>query len=217
MGRCRDKLRSTRGIGLIFVVLLVAIAAVALSILQLGYQQHLKNERRFYDENTVLTAERVARETYILDMKSGGITYYYDAVKRTVTDASTFKEKVDIPGYGRCSEAENKNCETGAVGIPNTGGENGAQLLAVSVETDGTIHSRWQGQHLTLYDYKLMTWPEKKRLNIYQLNQIDSQLLYELSKAPSETESEEMIDVSTGKEGASVADDNNMQINSETE
>ncbi len=190
MGRCRDKLRSRSGIGLIFVVLIAGIAAVCASILYLGYQQHMKNERRFYDELTVETAERVARETYILDLTSGGVTYYYNAVHRTVKDASTYKGKVDIKGYGRCYESENKNSETGAVGIPNKGGKNGAQILAVSVESDGTVHSRWQGQYLTGDDYELMTPEERDRLTIEQLNQIDGSLIYEHGKASAETETE---------------------------
>ena len=48
------------------------------------------------------------------------------------------------------------------------------------MESDGTIHSRWQGQWLTGYDYELMTPGERERLTIEQLNQIDANLIYEL-------------------------------------
>ena len=188
MNQSREKLGSERGIALIFVVLIAAIAAVSISIIFLGYQQHLKNSRRLFDEVTVSTAERVARETYILDLKSGGITYYYDEIHRTVTDASTFEGKVPIPGYGRSYASENKRGETGAIGIPNRGKDGGAQFLAVSVESDGRIHSRWQGPWLTAEDYELMTTAERERLTIDQLNQIDSSLIYELGKTKQMTE-----------------------------
>ena len=189
MNQSREKLGSERGIALIFVVLIAAIAAVSISIIFLGYQQHLKNSRRLFDEVTVSTAERVAKETYIVDLKSGGITYYYDEIHRTVTDASTFEGKVPITGYGRSYASENKRGETGAIGIPNRGKDGGAQFLAVSLESDGRIHSRWQGPWLTAEDYELMTTAERERLTIDQLNQIDSSLIYELGKAKQMTES----------------------------
>ncbi len=190
MKECRAKLRSKSGIGLIFVILVAAILAVCASIFYLGYQQHLKNSRLLFDELTVTTAERVAKEAYILDLRSNGVTYYYDGIHRNVFDASTFKGKVDLEGYGRCYASENANGETGAVGIPNKGEDGGAQFLAVSVEMDGTIHSRWQGPWLTGEDYELMTPEERDRLTIDQLNQIDSSLIYELGKADQMTESE---------------------------
>lgn len=188
MKACREKLRSRDGIGLIFVILIGAILAVCASILYLGYQQHMKNSRLLFDELTVTTAQRVAKETYILDITTGGITYYYDAIHKSVKDASSYEGKVPISGYGRSYESENKNGETGAVGIPNKGKDGGAQFLAVSVEMDGTIHSRWQGAWLTAEDYELMTTGERERLTIEQLNQIDSSLIYELGKTELMTE-----------------------------
>ena len=188
MKECRVKLRSKSGIGLIFVILIAAILAVCASIVYLGYQQHLKNSRLLFDELTVTTAERIAKETYILDIRTNGVTYYYDGIHREVFDASTFTGKVDLAGYGRCYESENAHGETGAVGIPNKGENGGAQFLAVSVEMDGTIHSRWQGAWLTGEDYELMTPEERERLTVDQLNQIDSSLIYELGKADQMTE-----------------------------
>ena len=179
MKECREKLRSNSGIALIFIVLIGAIAAVSLSILYLGYQQHLKNSRRLFDEVTVTTAERVAKETYILDIRTGGVTYYYDGIHRSVTDSARYDGKVDLEGYGMSYASENKNAETGAVGIPNKGEDGGAQFLAVSVESDGTIHSRWQGPWLTAEDYELMTPEERERLTQAQLKQIDGSLIYE--------------------------------------
>ena len=190
MKECRVKLRSKSGIGLIFVILIAAILAVCASIVYLGYQQHLKNSRLLFDELTVTTAERIAKETYILDIRTNGVTYYYDGIHREVFDASTFSGKVDLAGYGRCYESENAHGETGAVGIPNKGENGGAQFLAVSVEMDGTIHSRWQGAWLTGEDYELMTPEERERLTVDQLNQIDSSLIYELGKADQMTEQE---------------------------
>ena len=190
MKKCIQKLRSKSGIALIFVVLICAILAVCLSICYLGYQQHMKNSRLLFDELTVTTAERVAKENYILDLYSGGVTYYYDGIHRTVIPASSVEGKVNLTGYGRSYESENAKGETGAVGIPNKGGTNGAQFLAVSVESDGTIHSRWQGPWLSGYDYELMTPEERERLTIEQLNQIDSSLIYELGKEDQMTETE---------------------------
>ena len=179
MKRCREKLRSESGIAVIFIVLIAAIIAVCASIFYLGYQQRMKNSRLLFDELTVTTAERVAKETYILEIISGGITYYYDDVHRSVMDASTFEGKINIKGYGRCYESENRHGETGAVGIPNKGENGGPQILAVSVEADGSIHSRWQGRYLTAQDYELMTAAERDRLTVEQLRQIDSDMIYE--------------------------------------
>ena len=179
MKECREKLRSNSGIALIFIVLIGAIAAVSLSSLYRGYQQHLKNSRRLFDEVTVTTAERVAKETYILDIRTGGVTYYYDGIHRSVTDSARYDGKVDLEGYGMSYASENRNAETGAVGIPNKGEDGGAQFLAVSVESDGTIHSRWQGPWLTAEDYELMTPEERERLTQAQLKQIDGSLIYE--------------------------------------
>ena len=190
MKESREKLRSRSGIALIFVILIIAILAVCASIVFLGYQQHLKNSRLLFDELTVTTAERVAKENFILDLRTSGVTYYYDGIHRNVIDASTVKGKVGLTGYGRCYESENRKGETGAIGIPNKGDNGGAQILAVSVEMDGTIHSRWQGQWLTGEDYELMTTEERERLTIEQLNQIDSSLIYELGKEDLMTESE---------------------------
>ena len=190
MKEFREKLRSESGIALIFVLLIVAILAVCASIVYLGFQQHLKNSRLLFDEVTVTTAERVAKETYILDLRSSGVTYYYDGIHRDVIDASTVKGKVNLTGYGRCYESENLKGETGAAGIPNKGENGGPQILAVSVEEDGTIHSRWQGQWLTGYDYELMTTEERSRLTVEQLNQIDASLIYELGREEELTESQ---------------------------
>lgn len=190
MKECRERLRSRSGIAMIFIVLIIAIIAVCLSIVYLGYQQHMKNSRLLFDELTVTTAERVAKETYILDLRGNGVTYYYDGIHRDVIDASTVEGKVNLEGYGRSFEAENKKGETGAVGIPNKGKDGGPQFLAVSVEADGTIHSRWQGEWLSGEDYDLMTPEERERLTVEQLNQIDSSLIYELGKADLMTEKE---------------------------
>lgn len=190
MKEFRAKLLSRSGIGLVFVPLIVSILVVCASIVILGYRQHLKNSRLIFDELTVSTAERIAKETFILDIRTDGVTYYYDGIRREVIDASTFEGKVDLDGYGRSSQAENAKGETGAVGIPNKGGEDGAQILAVSVESDGTVHSRWQGFWLTGEDYELMTQAERDRLTIDQLNQIDSSLIYEPGKTDLMTETE---------------------------
>ena len=65
------------------------------------------------------------------------------------------------------------DAETGAVGIPNLGGENGAQLLAITFEDDEHVNIRWQGNVLTPYDLELMTTAEQERLTTQQLNQIE--------------------------------------------
>ncbi|MCI6237359.1 MAG: hypothetical protein MR713_10335, partial [Firmicutes bacterium] len=53
----------------------------------------------------------------------------------------------DIEPYGRCSEEDNRNNVTGAKGVPNFGGESGAQLLAITVADGEIINIRWTGSN----------------------------------------------------------------------
>lgn len=203
MEKVREKLHSRSGIAVVFLLLITAIGVVCISIAIYGFQQHLKDSRRMFDEAQVDTAKRVARETYILDLVEGGVTYYYDEMKHNVVNAANFEGKVDVKGYGRSYEDENLNGETGADGIPNKGKDGGAQFIAVSVEENGTTHARWQGPYLTGYDYELMTPGERSRLTKEQIDQIGMDLVYahlgeSEASPPAETEDESETETETG-------------------
>ena len=181
------RLKSKSGIALVYVILITLIGALTLSIVLYLYMQHLETRRLLIDEAQVTQVKRFAKDQYVLDMVDEGITYYYDYENLTLIDASTVVGRANIKGYGRSYEDENLHGETGAVGIPNRGADGGPQFLAVSVEADGSVHARWQGQVLTAEDYVLMTDGERSRLNQSQKNQIGRDLV----SRESETESEE--------------------------
>ena len=79
----------------------------------------------------------------------------------------------DIEPYGRCSEEDNRNNVTGAKGVPNFGGESGAQLLAITVADGEIINIRWTGKKYTVLDYELMTVRERNALDSKDLDEIE--------------------------------------------
>jgi len=167
------KLKSSAGIALIFFILITGILAVSVSILIYGYRQHLRQAKLMFDQEEVDEAIAAAKVQYIQDGSPGGVTYYYDEAAKKVYDAKGFKGAVPITGYGRSAERENRKGQTGAAGIPNRGGKDGGQFLAIAVEGDDQVSARWQGPLLTQYDYELMTHDEKLRLTNDQKDQIE--------------------------------------------
>lgn len=167
------KLKSSCGIGLIFFLLLAGIIAVSISIILYGYGLHLRDAKLMFDQEEVDEAIAAAKVAYLQDGSGGEITYYYDEATKQVYDASTYEGPVPIKGYGRSSEKANRRGETGAAGIPNRGGRDGAQFLAVFVSNETDFTARWQGPLLTQYDYELMTHDEKLHLTNDQLDQIE--------------------------------------------
>ena len=62
---------------------------------------------------------------------------------------------------------------TGAKGVPNFGGENGSQLLAITVADGEIINIRWTGKKYTVLDYELMTVRERNALDPKDLDEIE--------------------------------------------
>lgn len=166
----RERLKSTRGLAWITVVLLAAVLAMLAWFAVDGYLLHLRDVRMTFDREQVNTALRSAKVQYLTDGLPRGITYYYDAENLTFR---SFDEIGLIKGYGRSYESENLHAETGARGIPNLGGSDGAQLLAIAFENEESISIRWQGHFLTPYDMEQMTTAEQARLTTEQRNQIE--------------------------------------------
>ena len=166
----REKLRSCRGLSRIVFLLLCGIAAMLLLLVAEGYLRHLDDAKMSFDKQQVHRALELARIRYLGDGCPAGITYYYDAERGEMV---SFDEIGDIVGYGRCSAAQNRHGETGALGIPNLDGEGGAQLLAIAVEDENTFNARWQGKRLTVYDESLMSAAERQRLSDTQRLQIE--------------------------------------------
>jgi hypothetical protein len=185
----KSRLCSENGVARLIVLLTVAVIAVYACFAAAGYIQHLNDAKMTFDSEEVDEAKALAKHQYVLDGASGGITYYYDADGKKLTDASTYKGKINIAGYGRSDAKHNANAETGALGIPNKGDDGGAQFLAIVIDPAGNyseaggnvfenseglmISARWQGSYLTYYDYKLMTDAERSRLTSAQKDQIE--------------------------------------------
>lgn len=186
----KQRLSSSSGMARIIFILLAVTAAAYGCFAIGGYIHHLNQAKLLFDEEEVDEAVAAAKHQYVLDGESAGITYYYDADGKKLTDASAWTGKIDIEGYGRSDAAHNRKSETGAAGIPNKGsGNGGAQFLAIAINpagnyaeaggnvfsnTDGLmISARWQGKYLTWYDYTLMTNAERSRLTAAQSGQIN--------------------------------------------
>ena len=166
----RKKLRSRRGITWPVFLLLCGIAAMLLLFVVEGYIRHLDDAKMTFDKQQVHEALELAKVQYLSEGCPPGITYYYDAERAKMVP---FDEIDNIVGYGRSDAAHNRHGETGAVGIPNLGGEDGGQLLAIAVENDTTFNVRWQGKRLTVYDESLMSKEELARLTETQRQQIE--------------------------------------------
>ena len=166
----RKKLRSRRGMTWPVFLLLCGIAAMLLLLVVEGYIRHLDDAKMTFDKQQVHEALELAKVQYLSEGCPAGITYYYDAEHARMVP---FDEIVNVAGYGRSSASHNRNGETGAVGIPNLGGENGGQLLAIAIENDTTFNVRWQGKRLTVYDESLMSKEELARLSETQRLQIE--------------------------------------------
>jgi len=180
--------QNNSGRALVIVCLVIGIVIMAGVFAVAGYLQHLKDVRMTFDSDMVDEAEDCCIVQYLSDgCPDGGVTYYYDHNKKRAYNSESFTWKVNIEGYGLSYEDENLNGETGAIGIPNLGGDDGAQFLAIEVKNSGdTVHARWQGALLTEYDLTLMTERELENLTVDQKQQID----YTTKRANEATEEE---------------------------
>lgn len=179
----KEKIESRKGLSRLAAILLVAVIAMCVWFIAEAYQKHLHDARMTFDQDQVNVALRNARVQYLTDGCPAGITYYYDAENATFR---SFDEVNLIHGYGRCYESENLHGETGAVGIPNRGGPDGAQFLAIAFEDGDHCVIRWQGRFLTPYDMELMSTAEQARLTTEQLQQIEISRQRELEQAQGE-------------------------------
>ncbi len=171
LSRCRSAHADKRGIANLTAILLIAVIFFCGMFAVQMYIRHLNDAKMTFDRNQVENAIKAAKVQYMEDGFGEDVTYYFDAVNSRMLG---WDEIGKIEGYGRSERKHNANGETGAVGIPNLGGKNGGQLLALSVEDSGrVVHPRWQGHTLTAYDYTLMSVSEKRRLNTEQKDQIE--------------------------------------------
>lgn len=171
-GRRKRRICSEDGIILPIAILLTAvIACCILFVIIPGYQEHLRNAKIETDSTSVATARDVASITYLQDGAQGLVTYYYDERSHKCLSLS---ELSSIEPYGRTSEDDNKNAVTGAKGVPNFGTEDGAQLIAVTLQDDAIINIRWTGKKCTVLDYELMTMAERNALTDQQKDEIEA-------------------------------------------
>ncbi len=160
--------------GMILPIAILLTAVVVCCILFVvipGYQEHLRNARIETDSTSVATARDVASITYLQDGAQGLVTYYYDELTHKCLPLSKLST---IEPYGRTSQEDNKNAVTGAKGVPNFGTEDGAQLLAVTIQDDTIINIRWTGKKCTVLDYELMTMAERNALTDQQKDEIEA-------------------------------------------
>ena len=165
------KLRSSAGTLLVIVLLAIAVAAAFVLIIAVpGYINHLNNSKITMDAQSVVTAKYVAEVTYLQDQETGLKVYYYDELTHTCLD----KKQIGlITPYGRSSKELNAHQETGAVGIPNLGGDDGAQILCVIVEEGYDTVARWCGKSMTYEDYNNMSQRERALLTSADYAEMD--------------------------------------------
>lgn len=118
-----QKMKGISGLALVHYILMVLIAVIVLMFFIDGYIRHLQDAARTYDSEEVNEAIAIATTQYLFDSAPSKIIYYYDAETKQVYPREYFRrsDRIDIKGYGRTLAYQNKNKETGAVGIPNRG------------------------------------------------------------------------------------------------
>ena len=142
-------LSESRGLATIHYILMILILLIILMFFADGYIKHLQDAARTYDAQEVNEALTLAATQYLFDGAPQKIIYYYDAETKQVYPREHFRrnDRVDIKGYGRTLAYQNRNNETGAVGIPNRGSEKyrenmgGLDAGAVTTRDDVTHNS----------------------------------------------------------------------------
>lgn len=134
----RDRLCDRRGLAAVHYILLVLIALVLLMFVVDGYMRHLQDIAMTYDCEEVNEAVACAKTQYLMDGAPGAVVYYYDAESKQVYTRDHFpaQDRVDLIGYGRSLEFQNRQAQTGAVGVPNRGDER--YRTAIGRLDDGT-------------------------------------------------------------------------------
>lgn len=166
-----EKIKSRRGLSIIVFLLMIAVVSAAVFIIAIpAYISHLKQVRLTFDMETVSTAHDVASVKYLQDGEPGIVTYYYDELSHRCL----LRDEIGrIKPYGRSFASENSQAETGAAGVPNLGGSDGAQLIAVTIENN-TVKMRWTGNKWSYNDYILMDDLEKSLLTDNDLHEMDT-------------------------------------------
>ena len=132
------RLRDRRGLAAVHYILMVLIALVLLMFVVDGYMRHLQDIAMTYDCEEVDEAVACAKTQYLMDGAPGAVVYYYDAETKQVYTRDHFpaKNRVDLKGYGRSLEFQNRQAQTGATGVPNRGDE--CYRKAIGRLDDGT-------------------------------------------------------------------------------
>jgi len=120
-----DKIKNKNGLSILHYLVMVVIVAILLMFVVDGYIRHLQDVCRTYDSEEVDEALMIAKIQYIFDGAPARVIYYYDADTKQVYTRDKFSrdDRIDIRGYGRTLAYQNRNQETGAVGVPNRGNE----------------------------------------------------------------------------------------------
>ena len=121
----RTRLRDRRGLAAVHYILMVLIVLVLLMFVVDGYMRHLQDIAMTCDCEEVNEAVACAKTQYLMDGAPGAVVYYYDAETKQVYTRDHFpaQDRVDLKGYGRSLEFQNRKAQTGAIGVPNRGDE----------------------------------------------------------------------------------------------
>ena len=146
------KKESKRGFTNAVYILLVLIFLMLLTFLYDGYCNHLLDMARTYDHEEVTEAITAASVLAVSNVPMETVFYYDSTSKQAYTRSQVQKENIVIKGYGRTREWGNRNMETGARGIPNTGNNpdlfsrlfhtgtsDGRAVLELHFKEDGTF------------------------------------------------------------------------------
>lgn len=134
----RTRLRDRRGLAAVHYILMVLIALVLLMFVADGYMRHLQDIAMTYDCEEVNEAVACAKTQYLMDGAPVAVVYYYDAESKQVYTRDHFQEKdrIRLKGYGRSLAFQNRQAQTGAIGVPNRGDER--YRTAIGRLDDGT-------------------------------------------------------------------------------
>ncbi len=132
------RMKRNQGLAAVHYVLMVLIVLILLMFVVEGYLRHLQDIAMTYDVEEVHEAVACAKTQYLMDGVPGAMVYYYDAATKQVYPRDYFKteDRIDLTGYGRSLEFQNRKSETGAVGVPNRGDER--YRTAIGRLDDGT-------------------------------------------------------------------------------
>ena len=174
MQKCRNKLKSRRGVS-VFLVLtgILLVIAILLIVLIPGYMDHLKDAKMTYDVQSVETAKEVALVEYMQSAGAGLVMYWYDELSHKVV--ATKEEAAAIKGYGRSSQEQNRGNVSGAAGVPCLPQEDGGpQLLCMTVSGDSINNIWWSGNRFTYWDYFYMDQTDRTLLKQADYREMDS-------------------------------------------